>query len=66
MSDNNKEIQEKEVQYILNENKELVEISKDLCKPVEFPISYRLSSAFEVFVGLKAQKIIGFPTMVDA
>lgn len=37
-------------QYILDENKELVEISKELCKPVEFPISYRLSSAFEVFV----------------
>ena len=53
MNDNkNKEtnISENEVQYILNENKELVEISKDLCKPVEFPIRYKLSSAFEIFV----------------
>ena len=41
---------EQATQYILDENKELVEISKELCKPVEFPISYRLSSAFEVFV----------------
>ncbi len=47
---NETNISENEVQYILNENKELVEISKNLCKPVEFPISYRLSSAFEVFV----------------
>lgn len=41
---------EQTTQYILDENKELVEISKDLCKPVEFPIRYKLTSAFEVFV----------------
>ena len=46
----NTENTEQATQYILDENKELVEISKELCKPVEFPISYRLSSAFEVFV----------------
>lgn len=50
---NETNISENEVQYILNENKELVEISKDLCKPVEFPIRYKLSSAFEVFVRVK-------------
>lgn len=46
----NTENTEQTTQYILDENKKLVEISKELCKPVEFPISYRLSSAFEVFV----------------
>lgn len=38
------------VQYILNEQSELTQISKDECKPVEYPISYKLKNAFEVFV----------------
>ena len=38
------------IQYILNENGELVEIKKDECKPVEYPINYKLKNAFEVFV----------------
>ena len=38
------------VQYILNEQGELTEISKDKCKPVEHPINYKLKNAFEVFV----------------
>lgn len=38
------------IQYILDENGELVEISKDKCKPVEFPIKHKLINAFEVFV----------------
>lgn len=46
----NTENAEQTTQYILDENKELVEISKELCKPVEFPIRYKLTSAFEVFV----------------
>lgn len=49
----NTENTEQTIQYILDENKELVELSKELCTPVEFPISYRLSSAFEVFVRVK-------------
>lgn len=50
---NETNISENEVQYILNEKKELIEISKGLCKFVEFPINYKLSSAFEVFVRVK-------------
>lgn len=46
----NTENTEQITQYILDENKELVEISKELCKPVDFPIRYKLTSAFEVFV----------------
>ena len=38
------------IQYILDENGELVEILKDKCKPVEFPIKHKLINAFEVFV----------------
>ena len=38
------------VQYILNELGELTEIPKDQCKPVEYPINYKLKNAFEVFV----------------
>ena len=41
---------ENRIQYILDENKELIEISKDKCKPVEYPIKYKLKNAFEVFV----------------
>lgn len=37
-------------QYILNENGELTEILKSECKPVEYPVKYKLTSAFEVFV----------------
>lgn len=46
----NSENTECTTQFILNENKKLVEMPKDLCKPVEFPIKYRLTSAFEAFV----------------
>ena len=38
------------MQYILDENGELAEITKDKCKPVEYPINYKLKNAFEVFV----------------
>ena len=38
------------VQYILDENGELAEISLDKCKKVEHPIKYRIKNAFEVFV----------------
>lgn len=38
------------VQYILDERKELIEISKDKCRPVEYPIKYKLKNAFEVFI----------------
>lgn len=41
---------EVKTQYILDENGELVEIPKDKCKPVEYPIKYKLKNAFEVFV----------------
>ena len=41
---------ETKMQFILDENKELQEIPKDKCKPVEYPIRYRLKNAFEVFV----------------
>ena len=41
---------EVKTQYILDENRELVEIPKDKCKPVEYPIKYKLKNAFEVFV----------------
>lgn len=43
-------ITEKKIQYILDEKGELVEIPKDKCKPVEYPIKYKLRNAFEVFV----------------
>lgn len=39
-----------EMQFILDENGELAEILKDKCKPVEYPIKYKLKNAFEVFV----------------
>lgn len=38
------------VQYILNEQGELTEIPKEQCRPVEYPINYKLKNAFEVFV----------------
>ena len=41
---------EVKMQYILDENKELQEIPKDKCKPIEYPIKYKLKNAFEVFV----------------
>ena len=41
---------ENKMQFILDENKELIEISKDKYRPVEYPIKYRLKNAFEVFV----------------
>ena len=41
---------EQKMQYILDENGELIEISKEQCKPVEYPIKYKLKNAFEVFV----------------
>lgn len=41
---------ETKMQYILDENGELSEITKDKCKPVEYPINYKLKNAFEVFV----------------
>lgn len=41
---------EVKMQYILDENGELVEIPKDKCVPVEYPIKYKLKNAFEVFV----------------
>ena len=41
---------EAKMQYILDENGELAEITKDKCKPVEYPINYKLKNAFEVFV----------------
>lgn len=44
---NNTEIK---MQYILDEHRELAEIPRDKCRPVEHPIRYRLKNAFEVFV----------------
>ena len=44
------ENEQTKMQYILDENKELQEIPKDKCKPVEHPIKYKLKNAFEVFV----------------
>lgn len=41
---------EVKIQYILDENKDLAEIPKDECKPVEYPINYKLKNTFEVFV----------------
>ncbi len=48
----NTDIENKEIkmQFILDEQGELIEISKDKCKPVEHPIKYKLKNAFEVFV----------------
>ena len=46
----NYEEQECKIQYILNEQGELVEIPKCECKQVQYPIKYKLKNAFEVFV----------------
>lgn len=46
----NYEEQECKIQYILNEQGELVEIPKEQCRPVQYPIKYKLKNAFEVFV----------------
>ena len=50
---NTSEVQEQlepKFQYILDENGNLAEISKEQCLPVEQPIKVRLENAFEVFV----------------
>lgn len=44
------ETTELKMQFILDENRELQEIPKDKCKPVEYSIKYKLKNAFEVFV----------------
>ena len=49
-TENVKENTEIKMRFILDENKELKEIPKDKCRPVEYPIKYRLKNAFEVFV----------------
>lgn len=46
----NVETTESKMQFILDENGELQEISKDKCRTVEYPIKYKLRNAFEVFV----------------
>lgn len=48
--ENNTENANSRTQFILDENGELQEISKDKCKTVEFPIKYKLKNAYEVFV----------------
>jgi hypothetical protein len=42
--------QESKIQFILDENRELQEMPKDKCRPIEYPIKYKLKNAFEVFV----------------
>lgn len=49
MNTENLETTESKMQFILDENGELQEISKDKCRPVEHPIKYKLKNAFEVF-----------------
>lgn len=46
----NIETTESKMQFILDENGELQEISKDKCRVVEYPIKYKLKNAFKVFV----------------
>ena len=46
----NTETTESKMQFILDENGQLQEISKEKCKIVEYPIKYKLKNAFEVFV----------------
>lgn len=46
----NLDTKESKMQFILDENGELQEMPKDKCKPVEYPIKYKLKNAFEVFV----------------
>lgn len=47
MEENNTEVK---MQYILDENKNLAEIPTTDMVPVEYPIKYKLISAFEVFI----------------
>ncbi len=47
---NTETITEKKMQFILDEKGELAEIPKDKCRPVEYPIKYKLKNAFEVFI----------------
>lgn len=42
-----------EMQYILDENKRMIEIPKNMCRKVESPVKYKLNNAFEVFVPVK-------------
>ena len=37
-------------QFILDENKQVIEIPKELCKEVTHPAKYKIQNAFEVFV----------------
>ncbi|MCM1059625.1 MAG: hypothetical protein NC452_04970 [Eubacterium sp.] len=46
-------MEEENIQYILNENKELEAMPKAEAKPVEYPVKYKLKNAFEVFVRVK-------------
>ena len=41
---------EKKIQYILDEHGQMVEMYLEDAKPVEYPISYKLKNAYEVFV----------------
>ncbi len=52
---------EMKMQYILDENKQLVEIPATEMLPVEYPIKYKLISAFEVFVRVpQTEKLLDF------
>ena len=44
---------EVKMQFILDENKKLIEIPKEKCKTVEYPITYKRKNAFEVFESVK-------------
>ena len=44
---------EVKMQFILDENKKLIEIPKEKCKTVEYPITYKRKNAFEVFERVK-------------
>ena len=45
--------EEKKIQFILDENRKLVEMSKEDAVPVQHPIKVPLKNAFEVFVRVK-------------
>ncbi len=47
------ESEEKKIQFILDENKRLVEMPKEDAVPVEHPVKVPLKNAFEVFVRVK-------------
>ena len=55
---NNNSYTEEKMQYILDENKNLVEIPTTDMVPVEYPIKCKLISAFEVFVRVPQTEII--------